>query len=63
MMSVALAGRVGDDCYSAFVVWQRLLACIECEGRMLHKHPLDLRRDGFHAIYRVHPPRRAMLSE
>ncbi len=56
MFTVELANRVGDDCYSAFMVWRSLPATIEQEGTTYHKLPLDLRRDGFFAAYRIVPP-------
>jgi len=63
MIQVVLAGRVGDDCYSAFVVWQRLPRRIAEEGRELHRRGLDVRRDGFKARYTVAPPPQAVLVE
>ena len=63
MRFVDLDGRVGDDCYSAWMIWQRLPDCIKFEGVPHYKWPLDLARDGYCAMYRQQPPKPVVLQE
>lgn len=58
-MIVELAGRVGDDCSSAWIAWNKLPDCIDGH----YKWPLDLARDGFYARYRLQPPKQVTLWE
>jgi hypothetical protein len=63
MRLVDLDGRVGNDCSSAWIIWQRLPDCTEFEGHIYYKWPLDLARDGFCAMYREQPPKPVVLHE
>jgi len=61
MIYIELSGRVGDDCYSAWVAWNRLPDSVNYEGSIYYKAPLDVARDGFCAIYRLRRPAPCLL--
>jgi hypothetical protein len=60
---VGLDSRIGDDCYSAWLAWLALPNCEEFDGKRYWKWPLDLRRDGYSASYRLVQPARRGLWE